>query len=401
MKLAVYCPDFFPLVSGYSFAFQDLVQGLCAEGVEVDVFTPVALGASQELVVPGLRVTRIRHAEPLRHIKYLRALLSLLNKPRQTAAAISAAHARRGYDAVLFETIEDPLVVLSLPAGLRARSVVRVHGCAETELAMWDPSALWRFKHWLIVRALTLHIRYITSTTDFYLEFVRHHFLKNNALVIADKRFTVVPNSAPRLSSTPRPVVMPNSRRRFMTLGRMNWVGANQKGFDDILMALHELTPEQRASIHLTVIGQGDEQPRLRTLAGSIPDVEIDFIAGLPNAQIRKLLSEVDGVILASRYEGMSVFALEAVGSGAPVIFSDAGGIAGLVQDNGRCFAAGDPCSLAIAWGEMLTATPQQWQNMSQASVAVAAELTPQLAARKLIRFLKVVLPQAQRACSE
>lgn len=396
MRLAVYCPDFYPSISGYSFAFQDLVRGLCTAGVEVDVFTAVELGTVQELVVTGLQIIRVRHSEPLRHIRYLRALWNLLCKPRQVAAAISAEHARRNYDAVLFETIEDPLVVLSLPVSLRDRSVVRVHGCAETEQAMWDPSPLWRFKYWMIVRALTSHIRFITSTAEYYLDFVRRYFLKKNVLVIADKRFAVVPNSAPPLTAMPRPVVTTNVRKRFMTLGRMNWVGANQKGFDDILMALHEMTPAQRASIHLTVIGQGEEQPRLRALGIAIPDVEIEFITGLPNAQVRQLLCEVDAVILASRYEGMSVFALEAVGSGAPVIFSDAGGISGLVCNNGRRFTAGDPHSLATAWGDMLSSTPEQWQDMSRASLKIAAELTPERAASKLIRFLNVALHRPQ-----
>ena len=150
MKLAIYCPDFYPAVSGYSFAFQDLVRGLCDEGVEVDVFTPGALGAASELVIPGLRVIRLQHTEPLRHIKYARALWNVLSKPRQTAAIIAREHQSRRYDAVLSETMEDPLILLSLPSELRARTIVRVHGCAETEQAMWDRTLVWRFKHRLI-----------------------------------------------------------------------------------------------------------------------------------------------------------------------------------------------------------------------------------------------------------
>lgn len=394
MRLAVYCRDFYPSISGYSFAFQDLVRGLCAEGLEVDVFTAVDLGTVQELAIPGLHIFRVSYSEPLRHIKYLRGLWNLLCKPWQMSATIAAKNAVRKYDAVLFETIEDPIVALSLPASLRARSVVRVHGCAETEQAMWDPSAFWRFKRWMIMRALRGHIRYITATTDYYLKFVQKHYLNNNDLVIADKRFAVVPNSAPSFSVLPRPDTPMNVRKRFMTLGRMNWVGANQKGFDDILMALYEMTPAQRKRIHLTIIGQGEEQPRLRALANAIPDVEIEFISYLTNAQVHQFLCEVDAVILASRYEGMSMFALEAIGSGAPVIFSDAGGISGLVHKNGRRFSAGDPNSLATAWVDLLDAPPQQWREMSTVSLEIAAELTPERAARKLIRFLYVVLPK-------
>lgn len=396
MRLAFYCPDFFPSVSGYSFAFQDLVRGLCGEGVEVDVYTPISLGQAEELHLPGLRVIRMQHQEPLRHVKYLRAAWNLIQKPRETAARITTEHTSRNYDAVVFETIEDPLVLLNLPPALRARSVVRVHGCAETEQAIWDAAPLWRFKRRLIQRAFTREVRFITATADYYLEFVRQHFLDSNALLIAEKRFAVVPNSAPALADEPRKVETAKRRRRFMTLGRMNWVGANQKGFDDIFMALNEMTPQQRSSIHLTVIGQGEELPRLRAIGTAIPDIEIEFFAGMPNAQVRQLLREVDGVILASRYEGMSVFALEAVGSGAPVIFSDAGGIAALVRGNGRRFAAGNPRSLAEAWGDLLTEPPERWRAMSQASLAVAAELTPDRAARALIRFFGVVLPHVQ-----
>lgn len=394
MRLAVYAPDFYPAIGGYSFATQDLVRGLCGEGVEVDVFTPVPLGTTDELAVTGLRVIRLRHKEPLRHIKYVRAVWNILSKPRQTAAVIAREHQRRRYDALLSETLEEPLLLLSLPPLLRARTVARVHACAETELAMWDSSMVWRFKRRLIQRALKQHIRFITATTDSYLGFVRHHFLHDNALLIADKRFAVIPNSAPQLTASPRSAEPAASRRRFMTLGRMDWVGANQKGFDDILMALQEMTPEQRQRIHLTVIGQGGEQPRLQAVAAIIPDVEIEFVASMPNPKVREMLRAVDCVILASRYEGMSVFALEALGSGAPVIFSDAGGIAGLVRGNGRRFNAGNPRSLAAAWSDMLDASPQAWQDMSRASLAVAAELTPDRAARALLRFLNVMPSQ-------
>lgn len=393
MRIAVYCPDFYPSVSGYSFAFQDLALGLCAEGVEVDIFTPTNLSTSVELSSPGLTINRLSFSEPLRYIKYVRALWNLFSKPRQTAKTITKFHKKRRFDALLFETVEDPLLLLNIPTDLRERSVVRIHACAETELAMWDSSLIWRLKRRLIARVLTRDIRFITATADFYLEFVRRHFLKGNVLKIADKRFAVVPNSAPQLERRPRSEPLPNSRRRFMTLGRMDWVGANQKGFDDILMALHEMSPKQRSNIHLTIIGNGSEQPRIRSIAMKIPDVEIDFFTTLPNSAVRDMLNNVDGVILASRYEGMSIFALEAVGAGAPVIFSNAGGIAALVRNNGLQFVAGDPRSLARAWAEMLTSSPKQWEEMSKASIAIARELTTASAARTMLRYITVALP--------
>lgn len=395
MKLAIYCPDYYPSISGYSFAFQDFVRGLCSIGCQVDVFTPIGIGTAKERETAGLRIIRINHTEPLSYIKYIRAIYNIIVKPKNTAALIQAWDKNENYNAVVFETIEDPLIFLLLPKHVQNKSVVRVHGCTETELAVWSPGILLRMKGALIAYAFKFRLRYITATVEFYLDFVRRYYLKDNALRIADKRFAVIPNSAPGGFLAQQRQHGGLQRRRYVTLGRMDWVGTNQKGFDDILMALLEMTAEQRKSIHLTFVGQGGEQARLRRVADGIPDAEIEFIDHLPNAQVRQLLGEVDGVILASRYEGMSVFALEAVGAGAPVIFSDAGGIAGLVRGNGRRFKAGDPHALASAWSEMLSATPEQCREMSEASLAIAASLTPELSARKFLRFVKVVLPRS------
>ncbi|MFO0328110.1 MAG: glycosyltransferase family 4 protein [Gemmatimonadota bacterium] len=390
MRLAVYCPDFFPAVGGYSFAFQDLVRGLTAEGVEVDVFTPVPLGETTELSLPRLRVIRVPPVRRSVAIKYVGGLITDWRNSRRMADAIARADAGRRYDALLSETIEDPLLLLLLPRALRERTVVRVHGCAETEQAMWDPALRWRVRRHLIRRALRRDIRFITATSEYYLEFVRLWFLDSNALTSADKRFAVVPNSAPSVVAQAR---MPaaGGRRRFLTLGRMTWVGTNQKGFDDILMALLELTPEERARIHLTIVGQGTERARLMRIAKEIPDAALEFLESAPNAEIRRLLGTVDGVLLASRYEGMAMFALEALGAGAPVIFSDVGGIGGLVRGNGRRFTAGDPRSLAAAWSELIAAEPEALAEMSRNSLRIAADLTPNRAAQALLRFLCLV----------
>lgn len=396
LRVAVYCWDFYPAVSGYSLAFQDLVDGLAKhpEGIEVDVITPVPLGTATERAAAGLRVLRLDLPDRFSGIKYLPALWNLFAKPWLAARTITAEHRRRNYDLVVFETIEDPLTLRFLPPDLRARTLVRIHACMETEVVMWGDGPVYGLRRRLIRHVLRQHVRFITATSRYYLDFVRKWYLQEDALLIAGKRFCVIENSAPSLGVAPRLGFASPDRVHFLALGRMDWQGANQKGFDDILLALLHLKPAQRRRVHLTVIGKGSERERLTRIAAGIDGARIEFVETLPNDDVRALLKAVDGVILASRYEGMSMFALEALGCACPVIYSDAGGIADLVDGNGYRFAAGDALALADSIAQFLVLDDNALHRMSARSLAIAAGYTPRIASTRLLEFSRLVTAQ-------
>ncbi|MDO9091974.1 MAG: glycosyltransferase family 4 protein [Rubrivivax sp.] len=393
LRIAVYCCDYYPAVSGYSFAFQDLVRGLGEHpaGVEVDVFTPVPLASAEEVSLRGVRVIRVDLPARFAGVPVLPALWNLFAKPWLTSRTIAMEHRNRDYDFLVAETIEDPLALRFLPAELRARTMVRVHACMETEVVLWGRGAVFALRRRLIGHVLRHHVRFIAATSHYYLGFVKRWYLREDELLIAGKRFCVIENSAPMLGGVPRHGFARPDRVHFMTLGRMDWQGANQKGFDDILLALLHLDPAARQRVQLTVVGKGTERARLMQLASGIEGATVEFIESMPNNAVREHLQTVDCVILASRYEGMSVFALEALGSACPVIYSSAGGIADLVDGNGYQFPAGDAHALAERIGRFLSLADSDLRRMSERSLQLAAGFTPRAAAERLLEFSRLI----------
>jgi glycosyltransferase involved in cell wall biosynthesis len=136
-------------------------------------------------------------------------------------------------------------------------------------------------------------------------------------------------------------------------------------------------------------------------IAASIDGVQVEFIQALPNETVRAYLRQVDCVILASRYEGMSVFALEALASGCPVIFSDAGGIADLVDRNGYRFPAGDARALSECIERVVGLTDEQLCAMSGRSLQIAGSLTPAAAAERLLEFVRLIDARAPEIDAE
>jgi glycosyltransferase involved in cell wall biosynthesis len=208
---------------------------------------------------------------------------------------------------------------------------------------------------------------------------------------MAKKRFFTIPNAIVAKDPQLDFGASPNRRRKFLTLGRMDEMGANQKGFDDILMAILLLSDDQKKSLSIKFIGKGSERNRLMKLASNIPLIEFEFIESLPNSEVSTLLHKTDCVILASRYEGMSVFAMESLACSCPVIFSNVGGIAEFVKNNGYLFQPGNANELSIAISKIIEHSFAELRSMGNSSHALISNYTPRNAAKKLIDFSTLI----------
>jgi glycosyltransferase involved in cell wall biosynthesis len=376
-RVAFYCCDFYPNQSGYSYAFQAMVKGLLLADreCEVDVFSGVSLGGGAEWAPDRVNVVRLSRSAPNWAGRTGRAIFGQLIRPYLIARKITAFDKTKGYSYVVFESIDDPLVMLFVSRGILKKSIVRIHATSETEYALWAGGLYQTVRRMLIQRLLVGPVVYVASTSKYYLDFVKRWYLADNAILIAKKRFCVVPNSIEMSGDVSHgPFSERGARRHFVTLGRMDRNGVNQKGFEDIIGALWLVCEADRSSMRITFVGAGSERARLLRAARAVPFVECEFIERLPNNEVSKLIRSADCVVLASRYEGMSVFAMEALASGAPVVFSDAGGLRGLVQGNGFAFPSGDQQSLAKALSEVARSSSDQLEAMSRRSVELAAK---------------------------
>ncbi|WP_119354251.1 glycosyltransferase family 4 protein [Azohydromonas sediminis] len=394
-RVAVYCIDYYPSESGYSFAFQELVKGLLEheDGLWVDVFTPVPLGSSAEVSQERLRVFRLNTPGTIARVRYVRFLWATFIRPWLCARFIVARAKSEQYRFILFESLDDYFVARFLPKRLRDRIIVRVHATSETEYAVWGPGFLQRMKFRVIRSLLRRSIRYIAATSAFHLAFVKRWYLNEDQLLMADKRFMVIPNSVPTHPRASHSSAYPDNRINFLTLGRMDVLGANQKGFDDILSSLALLPAESRRRVRFTFIGKGSERARLMGIARVLEPAEIEFIESLPNQDVSRRLHDSDCIVLASRYEGMSIFALEAIAHGRPVIFSDAGGIADLVDGNGFRYPAGDAVQLSHAISRFLGLSNNERCALAKRSLEVASRFTSADSARRLMGFARLMGP--------
>lgn len=102
------------------------------------------------------------------------------------------------------------------------------------------------------------------------------------------------------------------------------------KGIDHLITVLSDLP-----DLHLVVVGEGPDLPRLQKLASEIGD-RVHFMGYLPGTEARKLMAAADGLALYSGYEGLSHTLLECLQMGTPVLASDQGGNPELVRDGGN-----------------------------------------------------------------
>jgi glycosyltransferase involved in cell wall biosynthesis len=127
-----------------------------------------------------------------------------------------------------------------------------------------------------------------------------------------------------------------------------------QKGQDILLQAFEAVRQDWPGAL-LWIVGHGPEATRLQNLAG--PGVV--FLGH--RQDVRQLLRRADLFVLSSHWEGLPLVLLEAMDEGVPVVSTQVGGIAELVEHNttGLLVPPGDATALAQAILQSLEDAPQ------------------------------------------
>ncbi|RYE28161.1 MAG: glycosyltransferase [Sphingobacteriaceae bacterium] len=134
----------------------------------------------------------------------------------------------------------------------------------------------------------------------------------------------------------------------FVFVGRL----VSQKGCDTLIRACYGLN----VPFKLTIIGDGPEMNRLKTIAETLELTEhITFTGTLKSSQIAEVLNRHKVLVIPSNgKEGFGIVALEGLACGCRVIASDSGGLAEAVDSFGKLFPSGDVHELNILLKEAL-----------------------------------------------
>lgn len=152
---------------------------------------------------------------------------------------------------------------------------------------------------------------------------------------------------------------LPEDAKVLISVGGL----VDRKGFHRVLEVLPTLVKQYPNLIYLIVGGpspEGNISERLRQQVKDLDLVEhVRFLGSLPSDQLKTPLSASDVFVLATANEGWANVFLEAMACGLPVITTDVGGNAEVVNDEalGAIVTFGDPQALQKALSAALEKT--------------------------------------------
>ena len=105
-----------------------------------------------------------------------------------------------------------------------------------------------------------------------------------------------------------------------------------KNGLEHLIEAISYVLKEEEC--HLLIAGGGPEKERLKSLGERLGVSEhVTFLGMLPHEQIPPYISLADMIVVPSLIEASSLFVLEAMSMGKPVIATDTGGIPEIINN--------------------------------------------------------------------
>ncbi|WP_261986868.1 glycosyltransferase family 4 protein [Actinomadura sp. HBU206391] len=175
-------------------------------------------------------------------------------------------------------------------------------------------------------------------------------------------------------------------RRTLGLIGQLK----NKKGVGFLLDALH--ASGRAGEFHLVLVGELEEVVAERLDAGQVACSRLPF---LDRYELLAVYAACDLVALPSFYDGLPNVALEAAALDVPLLASDAGGLADLVDDEiGFTFRAGDPHACRAAVDRAADAAVEPLAKLGAAAgERVRRDFTP---ARETAEYLAVLRDLAE-----
>ena len=118
-----------------------------------------------------------------------------------------------------------------------------------------------------------------------------------------------------------------SSDRKLIHIGRFN----EQKNHAGLLRAF-KLILEQYPDAQLKLLGDGELREEMEVLAKELGILEnVHFLGS--QSDVHPFLHEADIFLLPSKYEGMPMTIIEAMGTGLPIVASAVGGVPDMIRD--------------------------------------------------------------------
>lgn len=247
-------------------------------------------------------------------------------------------------DYIFFETIEFPILILLIfKIFNKNKVIIRIHWTSETEITI--------FKKWIYNKLLKylrkkclLNSNNILSTTKYYFNFINNFYFNKNLLDSSNKKYFTLPN-----------VIINNKNQKlneenfinnfikkyninikedkiFITLWRLNNEWFIQKWIEDLLISL-SFIKNQINNNKFFIFWKWEKVHYIKSLIKKLwLEKNVYHIEYINNDNLQELMKN-SITILLSRFEGQSMFAMEALKNKSILLFSKNWGHSDLVSD--------------------------------------------------------------------
>jgi glycosyltransferase involved in cell wall biosynthesis len=359
-KILIVTPTFSPDQSGYANAFGELKVVL--ESQLNFVSQVVTYGPSVNLT--SMEADVFRHRTFKSRIPFLPLVVWRAIDTYQYYRLIRNRWGEFNPDFTLIETLENPVAIKwfleSLTAEQRSRVFIRIHGCNETEFFVFERIRRKRF--FAAAKACLSLVNNLVFTSRFYSEFIKRNYFSENPLSYDAKNIFYLPNTwaVPKFTGSP----LKSSKVSFLALGRMDKDGVLQKNFINLLRAWSVASRKcssMATACTLNLIGCGSEKSKLIELAKELQiEEQVRFLGPFEHGQTIDMIRQADVIVLVSRFEACSMFAIESISLAKPLVASEGTGLGdiAIAGSNAMLVDPADPISIAEG---LLLANSHDW----------------------------------------
>lgn len=171
----------------------------------------------------------------------------------------------------------------------------------------------------------------IVATT----EYTAQEFSKHNGVSL--ERFRIIPLAITDTATDRLSAVDAGAGLKVLTVSRLNRY-TRYKGIDELIEALARVRTVN-ASISLTIVGDGDDVPRLRSRVAVLGLTDqVSFRGAVTDSELAHLYRECDVFAMPSKGEGFGIVFLEAMRQGKPCIGGNHGGTPEVIDDRSDGF---------------------------------------------------------------
>ncbi len=394
MRILFMTEAWYPFMGGIVWAVDNVAQMLKAQGYRVSIVADRILPQTpKEEVVNGIKVRRIWYLMPttafsLKPRKLLRFFGHLFGFPfvfLYAAFRLARIMQREKPDIVNVHYLgRNAFYALILRPLFRYKLVLNICGYDIDRYP--DISSITRF-----------YIRTVLRLADRVLAYT-HNQLENAEAIcpgILKKSGTVGQGINPEEFSSSATYAHP--RPYLLTISNLLY----RKGVDIAIRAF-AIVNKQHPSLDLILVGEGEERPRLETLAHELGIQDMAVFFGKANrSQVGALLKGCQFLVLPSRTEAFGMVLIEAMLAGKTIVATSVGGVPEVLNNGERGLLVEPESPEALAEGicKLLEDNSLRAKLAHQVSDKVREEYSwARIAGRYLIHYQNVLPSQTASA---